>query len=132
VPDSEVADFFVAGAREANLRNRQCAVSLHFEFQGTPWREVFVPERTSLVCEDDLIGSQSGGILEGGFDVFLLEFRICNKNDLTRLAGGELFQKQMYGNSGSMLAGFSHHHVSPCLNEFQKLHTADFTKMFQV
>jgi hypothetical protein len=42
VLDSEAEHFFVAGAREANFRNRDRVLPLHPEFKGVLWREVFV------------------------------------------------------------------------------------------
>ena len=55
----------------------------------------FRPEEASLVHEDDLVGSEASGVLEAGSDVLRPQLRICSKNDLARLPGGEFFENQI-------------------------------------
>ena len=60
----------------------------------------FHPEKTSLVCEHDLIGRKTGRVFQAGLYVLRLELRICRKDDLACFIGSKLFQNQIDGNSG--------------------------------
>lgn len=77
VLNSETQDLLRRRLRRGQLPGPRQRRGPPFSVQRHAVERGFRPEKASLVCEDDLIGSETGRVFEASLDVLRPELRIC-------------------------------------------------------